>query len=68
MKRAAFILLASVIGFQLILIGGVLAGCFLVYPKIQDRDPSNARCSGDSVSELLAVIVAQSFALYAAEK
>ena len=68
MKRAAFILLASVIGFQLALIGGVLAGCFLVYPKIQGRDPSNARCSGDSVSELLAVIVAQSFALYAAEK
>ena len=68
MKRAAFILLASVIGFQLVLIGGVLAGCFLVYPKIQDRDPRNARCSGDSVSELLAVIVAQSFALYAAEK
>ena len=68
MKRAAFTLLASVIGFQLVLIGGVLAGCFLVYPEIQGRDPSNARCSGENISELLAVIVAQSFALYAAEK
>ena len=29
MKRAAFTLLASVIGFQLVLIGGVLAGCFV---------------------------------------
>ena len=68
MKRHAFYLLATVIGFQLVIIAGVLAGCFFVYPKIQDRDPSNERCSGQQVSELLAVIVTQAFALYAAEK
>ena len=68
MKRYAFYLLAGVIAFQLVIIAGVLAGCFFVYPKIQDRDPSNERCSGQQVSELLAVIVTQAFGLYAAEK
>tara|TARA_B100001741_G_C16243715_1_gene455225 strand:+ start:371 stop:577 length:207 start_codon:yes stop_codon:yes gene_type:complete len=67
-KRPAFFLLATVIGFQLVIISGVLAGCFFVYPTIQDRDPGNERCSGESVSELLMAIVTQAFALYAAEK
>ena len=62
MKRAAFALLASVIGFQLVLIAGVLAGCFAVHPTQSDR------CDGSKASELLSVIVAQSFALYASEK
>ena len=62
MKRAAFALLASVIGFQLVLIAGVLAGCFAIHPTQSDR------CDGSKASELLSVIVAQSFALYASEK
>ena len=62
MKRSAFYLLSSVIGFQLILIAAVLAGCFAVHPKAEGR------CDGSKASELLSVIVAQSFALYAAEK
>ena len=62
MKRAAFTLLASVIGFQLVLIAGVLAGCFAIHPTQSDR------CDGSKASELLSVIVAQSFALYASEK
>jgi len=67
-KKWAFILLASVIGSQLVILAGVLAGCFFVYPKIQDRDPGNERCSGEKVSEQLALSVTQAFALYAAEK
>ena len=62
MKRAAFTLLASVIGFQLVLIAGVLAGCFNARPTMADR------CDGSKASELLSTIVLQSFALYAAEK
>jgi hypothetical protein len=62
MKKSAFYLLASVIGFQLVLIGGVLAGCFVARPAMTDR------CDGSKAGELLSVIVAQSFALYAAEK
>ena len=62
MKKAAFYLLASVIGFQLVLIAGVLAGCFAIHPAQDDR------CDGSKAGELLSVIVAQSFALYAAEK
>jgi hypothetical protein len=61
-KKAAFYLLASVIGFQLVLIGGVLAGCFVARPAMVDR------CDGSKAGELLSVIVAQSFALYASEK
>mgnify|MGYP003327607146 CR=1 FL=1 len=62
MKKPAFYLLASVIGFQLILIAAVLAGCFVVTPEKGDR------CDGSKAGELLTTIVAQSFALYAAEK
>lgn len=72
MKKSAFILLASVIGAQLLILAGVIAGCFNVYPTIaQDfhhDDPSDPRCSGGKVSEMLTMIVSQSFALYAAEK
>tara|TARA_R110000765_G_C18920068_1_gene605795 strand:- start:1634 stop:1822 length:189 start_codon:yes stop_codon:yes gene_type:complete len=62
MKRTAFYLLASVIGFQLVLIAAVLAGCFAAYPT------ADSRCDGSKASELLSIIVAQSFALYASEK
>ena len=59
MRKAAFYLLASVIGFQLVIIAGVLAACFYT---------NNGRCTGQKASDLLGVIVGQSFALYAAEK
>jgi hypothetical protein len=39
-----------------------LAGCFVARPALADR------CDGSKAGELLSVIVAQSFALYAAEK
>ena len=68
MKKWAFILLASVIGSQLVLIAGVLAGCFLVYPKMPNRDPGDERCSGNKMGELLSMTLANAFALYAAEK
>lgn len=68
MKKWAFILLASVIGSQLVIIAGVLVGCFLTYPNVTGRNSDDVRCSGERVGELLSVIVAQSFALYAAEK
>ena len=68
MKKWAFVLLASVIGSQLVLISLVLVGCFMVYPKMQNRDPGDERCSGDKVGELLSMTLANAFALYAAEK
>ena len=72
MKKWAFILLASVITSQILLLGGVIIGCFTIYPKIakdyHHDDPSDPRCSGQKVSEMLTMIVSQSFALYAAEK
>ena len=60
-------LVAGVIAFQLLIISGTLIGCFMIYPKIQDRDPGNERCSGNQASELMAQITASAFALYAAE-
>jgi hypothetical protein len=62
LKKPAFYLLASVIGFQLVLIAAVLAGCFMAHPN------TDGRCDGSKASELLSIIVAQSFALYASEK
>ena len=59
MKRAAFYLVAGVIAVQLLIIGGVLIGCF----KTQAE-----KCTGDRVGELMMYITAQSFALYASEK
>lgn len=67
MKKTALMLVAGVIGFQLLIISGTLIGCFAIYPKIQGRDPGNERCSGNQVSELMAQITASAFALYAAE-
>ena len=68
MKRLALYLVAGVIGFQLVIIAGSLIGCFVVYPKIKDRDAADARCSGENITELMAQITAASFALYAGEK
>ena len=59
MKRAAFNLVAVVIGLQLVIVGGVLIGCF----KTQAE-----KCTGDRAGELMMYITAQSFALYASEK
>ena len=67
MKRPALMLVAGVIGFQLLIISGSLVGCFLVYPKLRDKDPGNQRCSGENIAELMATITANAFALYAAE-
>ena len=68
MKRLALYLVAGVIGFQLVIIAGSLIGCFVVYPKIKDRDAADVRCSGENITELMAQITAASFALYAGEK
>lgn len=68
MKKPALMLVAGVISFQLLIIAGTLTGCFLVYPKIKDRDPGDERCSGGAIGELMAQITAASFALYAGEK
>ena len=68
MKRLALYLVAGVIGFQLVIIAGSLIGCFVVYPKIKDRDAADVRCSGENITELMARITAASFALYAGEK
>ena len=59
MKRAAFYLVAGVISFQLLIVGGVLIGCF--------RSGAD-KCTGDRAEELMMYIAAQSFALYASEK
>ena len=59
MKRAAFHLVAVIISLQLVIVGGVLIGCF----KTQAE-----KCTGDRAGELMMYIAAQSFALYAAEK
>ena len=59
MKKAAFYLVASVISIQLLIVSGVLFGCFRT---------SNGKCTGDRAGELMMYIAAQSFALYASEK
>lgn len=59
MKRAAFGLVAGVIFIQLLMVAGVLTGCFIT---------KNDNCDGTKASELMTYIVAQSFALYASEK
>ena len=68
MKKAAFYMLASVIAFQLCIIAGALAGCFIVYPRSPTADPEDVRCNGERIGELMSTIVLQSFALYASEK
>ena len=64
MKRWAFILLASVIGTQLLIVAAVLGGCFITYR----RDSTARVCTGERSAEMLTAITAQVFALYAAEK
>ena len=59
MKRAAFYLLAGVITFQLVIVAGVLVGCFRT---------GDERCTGDKINELMQLIAGQSFMLYGAEK
>ena len=59
MRLLAFKLVAFVVGFQLLIVASVLAGCLVT------RDD---RCTGENSSALLASIGAQAFALYAAEK
>tara|TARA_B110000003_G_scaffold185585_1_gene184414 strand:- start:788 stop:967 length:180 start_codon:yes stop_codon:yes gene_type:complete len=58
-KKAAFYLVASVIFIQLLVVSGVLIGCFRT---------GNGKCTGDKAAELMTYITTQSFALYAAEK
>ena len=59
MKKAAFYMVAGVISIQLLMVAGVLTGCFIT---------QNNKCNGTKASELMTYIVAQSFALYASEK
>lgn len=59
MKRNAFYLVVGVISTQLLLILLTLIGCFVT---------SSEKCDGSRISELMTFMVAQSFALYAAEK
>jgi hypothetical protein len=59
MKKAAFKLVAAVIFVQLIIVAGVLIGCFRTGAE---------KCTGNRAGELMMYITAQSFALYAAEK
>lgn len=68
MKKPALYVVAGVIGFQLLIIAGSLIGCFVVVPKMQNRDPASSRCDGEGITELMAQITAASFALYAGEK
>ena len=59
LKKMAFYLLAGVISFQLVIVAGVLAACF---------HTANPKCTGNKISELMQLIVGQSFMLYGAEK
>ena len=67
-KRPALYLVAAVIGFQLLIIAGSLIGCFLVFPKIANRDPGDERCSGENITTIMSQVTAGAFALYAGEK
>jgi len=59
MRRGAFYLLAGVITFQLVIIAGVLSACFWTHSD---------KCTGEKAGDLMTAIVAQCFALYAAER
>jgi hypothetical protein len=59
MKKATFYLVATVIATQLLIVSGVLIGCFRT---------GNGKCTGEKAGELMMYITTQSFALYAAEK
>ena len=60
MRKAAFYLVATVIGVQMLMLAAVAAGCFFVNSRIP--------CTGDRASQLLSKIMTEVFALYAAEK
>ena len=60
MRKAAFYLVASVIGVQMSMLAAIAAGCFLA--------SSNIECTGDRANQLLSKIMTEVFALYAAEK
>ncbi len=60
MRKAAFYLVASVIGVQMSMLAAIAAGCFLAN--------SNIACTGDRANQLLSKIMTEVFALYAAEK
>ena len=60
MRRAAFYLVASVIGIQMLMLAAIAAGCFLAQ--------SNIECTGDRANGLLSKIMTEVFALYASEK
>jgi hypothetical protein len=59
MKKAAFKLVACVIGVQLGLLVFATAACFFMHIQ---------KCDGSRIQDLLTVITTQVFALYAAEK
>ena len=59
MKKYAFWLLASVIGWQLTLISLTLTECVR---------RGNIQCTDGRMAEMILSLTAQSFALYAAEK
>ncbi len=59
MKRSAFYLVVGVIFTQLVIISAAIVGCFVTRAE---------KCDGSKTTELMTYIVAQSFALYAAEK
>ena len=59
MKRAAFTLLAAVIAGHMVIVTGVLYGCF---------NSKSKKCTGEKISELMTMTLANAFALYAAEK
>lgn len=67
-KRLAFMLVAFVVGSQMLIISGIFLGCFVVFPKMKDYHPGTVRCSGNQAMELILSVTAQAFALYAAEK
>ena len=58
-KRAAFYLLAGIIGVELLILAGSTAACFAL--KVN-------KCDGKQISQALNGMVASAFALYAAEK
>ena len=60
MRKAAFYLVAAVIGTQMAMLAAVAAGCFFANSSIP--------CTGDRASQLLSKIMTEVFALYAAEK
>lgn len=59
MRRAAFYLVASVIGIQMLIVASALAGCFFM---------PQSECTGEKAQDILSRIMTEVFALYASEK